>query len=50
MWIHSWLCGSLASYLLPVSGSMPTALEWILTRMSATFAVSRLEAKATIEK
>ena len=50
MWIHSWLCGSLASYLLPDSGSVPTALEWIFTRMSATLAVSRLDPKATIEK
>ena len=49
-WIQSWLSGSLASYRIPVIGQVPMPLEWILTRTSAAFEVSRLEPNATRAK
>ena len=50
MWIHSWEDPRLASYTLPVTGSLPTAFECTFTSTSAARAVSSVAPKATRAK
>lgn len=50
MWIHSCESGSLASKVLPLTGSMPTARLWIFTSISDALIAVRASAKAIVAK